>query len=649
MIDDLLGFYSNELDYLRQMGAEFSRRYPQIAARLLLEEDKCGDPHVERLLEGVALLTARIRRKIDDEFPEITDALLGLIYPQFQRPWPSMAIVQFPHTGEPIQGAQSKSIPRDTRLKSRPVQGLECQFRTVYPVPLWPIEVSSARYEPSRLGLMGQATEAVATIQLTLRTVGGLPFNQLPLRAASPGDDSTKSRGIRFYLDGVGTTPYTLYELLLNDLSLIQVCTPRGDLSEVLFELNPSAIQPAGFDPMEGMLNFSPRAFPASDARNDGGDLEPVMQDSSARVFPGYRLLQEYFALPQKFRFFDLIGLDRLKQYSLGDSIVLNFFLKRTPRSDPVVVAENFRLRCTPVVNLFEVASVPISLTHTQFEYPVIPALGVEDMEVYSIGRVLSKGGMLADDLEYEPFYTLRHVEHRQTRGGAARRAAYWYATRRPPVDPDDPVTTVSIAFVDSAFDPHLPARSKVTVFATCTNRNLPSRLPPTDGRLEFEIVGPAPVTTARCLTRPTRSVPPPIGRGAQWRLISSLALNHLSLTDDLQGLHAFRELLETHNFSKSDTSLQLTSGIKYVSSERTSARIGQPGATAICRGIKVTVDFEERNYVGNSAFLLASVLDRFLSSYASINSFTRLLARSHQPKRIIKEWPARVGERTLV
>jgi type VI secretion system protein ImpG len=262
---------------------------------------------------------------------------------------------------------------------------------------------------------------------------------------------------------------------------------------------------------------------------------------------------------------------------------------------------------------------------------------------------VFSKGGVISDDVDYEPFYSLRHIDHRAADIKHPGREAYWYASRQLPVDPDDPVTEVSIAFVDSKFDPHLPARNKVTVMATCTNRNLPSRLPSEDGRLEFDVVGPAAVATARCLRRPTPSVPPPLGRRAQWRLISSLALNHLSLTDDARGLEAFRELLEIHNFSKSSTTLQLIRGITRVSGERTSARIGQPGRTAICRGIKVIVEFDESLYVGNSAFLLASVLDQFLSSYASINSFTRLIARSRQPERTIKEWPSRVGDRTLL
>src|SRR5262245_13764791 len=179
MIDELLAYYNGELAFLRELGAEFAQRYPKVAARLLLEADKCEDPHVERLLEGVAFLTARIRHKIDEEFPEVTDSLLGVIYPHFQRPVPSMSVVPFLPSREQAKLATGFTIERGSRLNTRPVNGVPCQFRTAYPVTLWPIEVEAARLDPDRVVFPGKPPGAIALLQLTLRATGGATFSQL--------------------------------------------------------------------------------------------------------------------------------------------------------------------------------------------------------------------------------------------------------------------------------------------------------------------------------------------------------------------------------------------------------------------------------------------------------------------------------------
>ena len=145
------------------------------------------------------------------------------------------------------------------------------------------------------------------------------------------------------------------------------------------------------------------------------------------------------------------------------------------------------------------------------------------------------------------------------------------------------------------------------------------------------------------------RSGAPPLGRRAQWRLISSLALNHLSLVADERGLEAFRELLAIHDFAETPATAQLIGGVTRVSSSPDTARTGQRGRNTVCRGVRVTVDLDEGHFVGNSAFLLASVLERFLGLYVSVNSFSRLVARTGQPRRTIKQWPPRAGERILL
>ena len=167
MRDELLLYYERELTFLRQMGVEFADKYPKIASRLSLEPDKCEDPHVERLLEAFAFLAARVHLKIDDEFPEITEALLSIIYTHFIRPVPSMTIADFRVNPEQGQIGGGLKIPRGSMLSSRPVGGVPCKFRTCYDTYVWPLSVVAAEWKtPDRLQPAIKAPEAAAVLRV---------------------------------------------------------------------------------------------------------------------------------------------------------------------------------------------------------------------------------------------------------------------------------------------------------------------------------------------------------------------------------------------------------------------------------------------------------------------------------------------------
>jgi type VI secretion system protein ImpG len=605
MSDELLSYYNSELTYLREMGAEFAARYPSVASRLALESDRCEDPHVERILEGVAFLTARIRHKIDDEFPEITEALLGVLHPQLLCPVPSLTVVQFILGRGQGNAGEAITLERGSRIRSRPIGRTSCRFRTVYPVKLWPIEVEAARLEPDRLVIDGKPAEAVALLQLTLRATGGATFNRLPI------DE------LRFHLDGNGSLPCTLYELLLNHTVSVWVSGTAGDGRVVTVALPSGAIEPVGFGRGESLCD----------------DEDPSTQ--------GGRLLREYFAFPEKFLFFDLTGLNRITGLDLGDKVDILIFLDAAPRDDVSMRAENFRLGCTPVVNLFTTFADPIALDHTQFEYRVVPDVDPPSAaEVYTIDSVSGSGGAdCSDPVLYEPFYSIRHASCKDPS------SASWYATRRPSSRKDDAGTDVDIAFVDPGFNASLPACETVTVKLTCTNRDLPALLPFGGDDEVFQLEGRAPVSRVRCLRKPSRPLRPPLGRSAQWRLISNLALNHLSLVDSERGLDALREVLTLHDVAGTAVSRQQVAGISRVSSRRVPGRTGR----AVTLGVEVTVEFDEAHFVGGGLFLMASVLERFLGLHASVNAFSQLVATTRQREGVVKRWPPRSGERSLL
>lgn len=604
MADELLTYYERELTFLRQMGAEFAAKYPKIATRLLLEADKCEDPHVERLLQGFAFLAARVHRKLDDEFPELTDALLGVLYPHYLAPIPSMGIVEF--VLDPDQGKLTTAhrIERGVTVYSQPVGGTPCRFRTCYPVTLWPLEVTSAKLDvPDRVG---PSRGAAAVIRLGLRCLGGTTLPEIELDQ------------LRFYLHGESALAHGLYELLFNNTVQVQLRPPAGQKGVEPVTLSPRCLRPVGFDPDEGMLPYTPRSF------------------------LGYRLLQEYFSLPEKFLFFDLHELDRAGRAGFKEGLEVAIFLDRMPQLEQPMDAGTFRLACTPIVNLFEQIAEPIRLSHAETEYRAIPDLRRPDaVEVYAVESVTSTSPYLPEPIEFQPFYSFKHAIDRE------QQRAFWYATRRPSPKKGDPGTEVYLSLVDLNFQPTLPAVETLTIHATCTNRDLPGKLPFGGEQGDFEVEGGAPLSRIRCLTKPTPTARPPIRRGAHWRLLSHLSLNYLSVCEG--GKEALQEILKLYDFADSAVIRQQIAGITNVTSRRVVRRPGGMPWNGFCRGIEVTVEFDAEKYVGTGLFLFASVLEKFLGLYSSLNSFSQLIATTRQRKEPLKRWPPRAGEQILL
>jgi type VI secretion system protein ImpG len=604
MEESLLDYYERELTTFRQLGQEFAQAYPKVASRLLLEPGKCEDPHVERLIQAVAFLAARIHRKLDDQFPEITDALLGLLYPHYLAPIPSMSVAEFmidPEQGKLTSGYE---IARGTQLYSRPIDGTQCRFRTCYPLTLWPIEVRAARFDVPERAMAGSPARGL--LRLELQCKGGVSFQDLQIER------------LRFYLDGEGQLVHTLYELLLNHVHEVRLRPTASKAARKPIVLTGSCLQPVGFSQDEGLLPYP------------------------AHALLGYRLLQEYFAFPQKFLFVDLTGLDAMAQSGFTDTLEVLIFLDRPPREEQSIGPENFRLGCTPIVNLFTQVAEPIRLDHTQHEYRIIPDVRRQQAnEVYGINEVVLTTPQSDEVHPVHPIYSVRHS------GTDDKPMAYWYSHRKPSEKKGDSGTELYVSLVDLCLDPALPAAETLTVSITCSNRGLAAKLSADDVRGDFELEGAAPVSRIRALVKPTNPIPPPLTGARQWQLISQLSLNYLSI--GLGGPEALREILRLYDFSDSAVARQHISGIINVSSRRVVRRPSAMGWHGFCRGTEVTVEFDEDKYVGSGVFLFASVLEQFLGLYTTINSFTQFVAKSRQRERPIKQWPPKAGEQVLL
>ena len=496
MNQEFLEYYDRELAFIRLMGAEFAGAHAQVAGHLRINEaGHCADPHVERLLEAFAFLSARIRKKIDDEYPEITDALLSVVYPHYQQPIPSMAIVQFVPTTDATKISGGHVIKRNEEPTTPPVKGSSCRFRTAYPTRLWPVAVESASLAPDRVAIAGKPASSVALLQLGLRCTAQGDW------ASLEGFDS-----LRFYLDGGEPIPTSIYESLFNDLCEVWVRGKVAGGSEKTVVLPRDSVKPVGLGPDDW-------ALPREPAKPPGFGPDDWVLPYPTRSFDGYRLLQEFFAFPPKFLFFDLENLAVLRSAKFEGAIEVFFFLKQAPRTKVVIRPNNFRLGCTPVVNLFEMAAEPIRLNRLQTTYTVVPKYGALDgHEVYSVNGVVSVGSYLEGSVKFQPFYAMRH-----SKLGTERRA-YWFASRRHSrweATTGSRSTSRSSTPISRRWT-HRSRRSPRTSPApTATSRpGSPSAATMRDFQLESD----APVGRVRLLTKPTRTLRPPIKKDAQWR-----------------------------------------------------------------------------------------------------------------------------------
>lgn len=613
MREELLEYYERELAYLRQLGGRFAEKYPRVAGRLLLEPDRCDDPHVERLLEGFAFMAARVHLRIDDDFPEVTSALLGIVAPHYLRPIPSMTVVEC--QVDPEQGKQTagQTLPAGTSLATRRlVDGQPCRFRTAYAVDLWPFSVAECEWrQPERLTDPVRVPGAAGVLRVRLQCARDVLFSQLnPARVA-------------FHLTGESNVVHTLYELLCRNCIAILVRNPEQRGGKTVAVPLPR-LRAMGFDEDEALLPYPRRAF------------------------DGYRLLQEYFTFSEKFLFFELGGLEAIAEAGCGGQAEILFCFSRFDRPERSqdletgVSARTLRMGCTPVVNLYSQVAEPILVTHQKHDYEVIPnARRQQTMEIHSIDEVMAANTARRESIRLDPLYAYRY----QARSDSNR--VYWHAVRRHNALGEREPSTMHLSLVDVEGAMTQPNAEVLTVRCSCSDFDLPSRLPfgLEDGDFAAEEFPAIRQITA--LRRPTPSYDPPHAKGQLWRLVSQLSLNYLSLAEE--GTASLQEILRLHNFTDSSYLENQIGGIVRLGSKPHFAIMQSAYGNLPARGTRVEIEFDERQFVGGGVYLFANVLDRFLGSYTSINSFCQLAARTSQRKEPLGEWPPKAGYKPLI
>jgi type VI secretion system protein ImpG len=280
---------------------------------------------------------------------------------------------------------------------------------------------------------------------------------------------------------------------------------------------------------------------------------------------------------------------------------------------------------------------------HTKSDYRVLPDVRrPEATEVLSVEKVIATSpGPSGKRVVFQPIYSVRHHLDEEDAGG---RKAFWHSKRRPSLKKGDNGTEVYLSFADVKFNRVDPGVETVTVYTMCTNRDLPARLPFGDPQGDFTLEMSAPVERIYCLIKPTPTRRTFLAGALQWRLISHLSLNYLSLAQAGEA-GPLREILKLYDFEDSPATKQQIDGVVSLKSGHVTKRIRQ----SFCRGVEVTIEFDEDKFVGGGLYLFASVLDKFLGEYVSVNSFSQLVARTIQKKEVLKRWPPRNGSRILL
>lgn len=606
MNNDLLPYYNKELTELQRLGAAFAKAHPKIAKNLGLDDGGVEDPHVSRLIESIAFLNARVQRKLDDSIPDSIKSLLEILYPHYQAPMPSMAMIQFPAS----PGLdKSYTVPRNAKLETDPKYGEVCSFRTCYDTKVWPLEVTDAKlteyYKAAPKLPYKASTPSVLRLSVKLLKQEAKFANMAP--------DS-----LRFFIKGGQQLVYRIHELLFNDTVAITLANSASDKNPILLDKN--CLQPVGFADDESILPYP------------------------AESFKGYRLLSEFFVFPEKFLFFELNNLKPEHYQTIDNNLEIFFYLKQPHHElKSQIDGDNFIQGCTPIINLFERRAEPITLTNTTTEYPVIPNIRKPELyEVYAINNItaLAPNG---DAIECQPFYGLSHSNSEDK--------VFWHKIQRDTVamdKTDNLGIETCIALVDTTGKTIEQDNWVLNVNTICTNRNLPRQLflHGITPRLQFA-VGSSPVSEINWIITPTPTYKPALQNDNQWRLISHLSLNQLSLT--IKDGSALKELLQLYNFTKKPEIDTMIMGINGIITKRTTARLPGKSLNSFAAGLEVTIDIDKIHFPQGQVILFGSVLEQFLSMYCALNSFTQLIITTDNQQQELHRWQPRTGSKQLL
>ncbi len=621
MDPNLLRHYNDELAHLREVGAEFAQEFPKIAARLSLDGLEVSDPYVERLLEGFAFLAARIQLKLDAEHPRFVQHLLETVYPGFLSPVPSMMIARMRPDPLDPNLAGGFVVPRGSALTSELARGqnTHCEFRTAHEVKLWPIEIAAVQYfsfaPDLPLAQLPVARPVRGGLRIKLKLQGGLKFKQLRLDK------------LQFFISAAEEVAFRLHELVLG--STVGTWVGGGSHGAAAAFADAESVQALGFDDDQALL------------------------PETLRGFSGHRLLQELAALPQRFLFFEVNGLQRrLAAVDSAETEIVVLFSRGEVALESLVDAGSLALFCTPAINLFPKRLDRIQLGAGSWEHHVVPdRTRPMDLEIHTLASVTGYGVAQVAEQSFLPLYASFHE-------ASSGHAAYYTVRREPRLLSarqrlEGPRSAyvgqeVFISLVDPQDAPYREDIRQLSVTALVTNRDLPTLLPGSTTTWTLDAAGPAGrIETLRGPTRPVQR----LARGdVGWAMVSLLTLNYLSIAgeDPKRAAAALRTLLTLHGPEQDTAWAKQIESIHWLEARSVVRRLPFPGPLTFGCGVEVTALVDELGFQGSSAFLMGQVLERFFARHAAANSFCETVLRSASRGEIMRSAP-RIGTHAVL
>lgn len=653
MDTQFLSYFETELRHLREVCAEFASEFGTVAGGLDLSNDPrhlSRDPHVNMLLQGSAFLAARVHYKLDSEFPRFTQSLLEIVFPHFLCPVPSMAIAAFTPQYDDSSLATGFTIPKHTLLRGHLAKNerTACTFRTAHDLELWPVSLTDANYftarELEQLNLPKEVTGRAA-LRLRFESTAGLSFNEL-VAEAPQGEKRMDRIVVHVRDDGKGPErgPGRIASTILQQVfsKTVAVVAQAGKGPDRNLEILPlSSVKRIGFEQAESLIPFDERSF------------------------NGFRLLREYFALPDRFLFFALTQLSdtlrRCKETMLD--LVLVFSEEEAllegidpgTKDEPAIGLGRFCLYAVPCVNLFEREFDRVALSTRSHEYRVEPDKTLpNDYEVYSLTRVTGYGSQPDHRREFRPFFASFDQDSRSSGFFVSYREPRILSQRQKQFGqiPEYLGSETIISLVDPEEPPLGKDLRQLGFRGLCTNRSLPVTMARGLAETDFfplEISGPF-TKEIRCLTGPTKPIPAQRLDGTMWDLVNHLSLGYVSL-GELGETKAAAALRVALGMYVDESRRQLRRQIQGLLSLRVSPtvrRVDSSGPITFARGVKLELEFDEEAFPGSSFFVLGMVLEEFFSRYVSINSFAETVISSHQ-KGIVVSWPPRAGTKQFI
>lgn len=601
-IEELLPYYEKQLQEFSQQSREFASKYPKIAQRLSLNQEQIDDPHIERLIQAFSLISARIDKKLNDSYEIFTRSIFEVMFPQYLKPFPACSIVSFEDFNKIKQLNSAHLIPKNTSLKSKSVRGVQCEYRTVQDVTLLPVTLKSVNFKthPSAHIHLNRNATLILGFEIFNQQLKLLQQHQLPI-----------------YLDAISSFPLQVLDQIFKSETQFSIKINNQEI-EI-----PNPFNLLGFSEEESLL--------------------PVDQ----HTHQAYRLLLEYFCFPDKFNFLNL-NLDFLNQaepdasnFELHIHFKMNLNDQAAIRNYSELNLANFKLFATPVVNLFEKQAEPQKINHQRLEYPLISdAHHPEYYQVYSVSEM----SLIREKIDKEqvaqqvlPFFAMSHYRHNG--------AQFYYH-----LQPDTASTQKSdlkFSLVSRSLEPQNISSDFISTQLLCCNRDLPYESYNKDHNA-LSLNDSQLARRGLLLKRPSLPYSFKQSQKEQWRIISHLSLNNLSLMKGDAVTH-LKELLELYNLPGSKENRLIIESIQSIDFSLSQKLLDHKPFPLFVRGVRATVRMNNEVFHGSSLYVFAQLLNHIFNLKVQMNSYVEMIIIDAATEQEVYQCVQNVGGKKLL